>query len=131
MSEPEQIKCPCCGQVAVVTGQVRVNLDTNTLYFRCRKVVLTPQLAELAHILTLRMPGPVAHYSIVAQLWGNDEPDDALATVRVLICKLRSKLLSVSLGVSNYQERGYALVALPVLARSFSTPRTEDQHAHA
>lgn len=113
----DDVKCPCCGQQTPPT-KVHVNLDWNALYRGDREVGLTQQEAELAFILVRRMPGVVERDTMVRQLWGNQEPNNARTHVNVVIYRLRKKLRRVSIDIVNHWNQGFSMAVRPL-------PRTE------
>lgn len=119
----EPVKCPCCGQVTAPTDTVRVDLDVNRLYFGDRNVELVPRLAEVAHILSRRMPALVLHETIIGEMWGPQ------LNVNVAISTLRKLLKPLGIQIVNVWGKGFRMTA--DLSRSERLTQTEASYAHA
>lgn len=111
------------------TNDVVVDLDVNRLYFGDRNVELVPRLAEVAHILSRRMPGLVLHETIIGEMWGPLEGDCAQLNVNVAVCQLRKLLQPLGIQIVNVWGKGFRMTA--DLSRSERSTPTEATYAHA
>ena len=95
----------------VVTGDVEVNLDTQTVSVKGKTLHLTGKEYGIMELLSLRKGSTLNKDQFLNHLYGGiDEPE--LKIIDVFICKLRKKL-EVASGGKNYIEtvwgRGYVL----------------------
>ena len=95
----------------VVTGDVEVNLDTQTVSVKGKTLHLTGKEYGIMELLSLRKGSTLNKDQFLNHLYGGiDEPE--LKIIDVFICKLRKKLEQAS-GGKNYIEtvwgRGYVL----------------------
>ena len=95
----------------VVTGDVEVNLDTQTVTVKGKTLHLTGKEYGIMELLSLRKGSTLNKDQFLNHLYGGiDEPE--LKIIDVFICKLRKKL-EVASGGKNYIEtvwgRGYVL----------------------
>ncbi len=98
-------------QSEIVTGKVRVNLDTRTVEVDGRPLHLTGKEYGILELLSLRKGSTLTKEMFLNHLYGGmDEPE--VKIIDVFICKLRKKLQDAS-GGDNYIEtvwgRGYVL----------------------
>jgi two-component system cell cycle response regulator CtrA len=98
-------------QSVIQTGDLAVNLDTQTVEVASVRVHLTVKEYEMLELLSLRKGTTLTKDMFFNHLYGGmDEP--ALKIVDVFMCKLRRKLANAS-GGENYIEtvwgHGYAL----------------------
>lgn len=102
--------CPTCG-AGLKSQQIQVDLDTNTLLIRGQCVYLRAKEAELLSVLVRRAPGVVTCDTLVARLWGVNEPIDAKKNIEVHICRLRRALKPVGAAIINIFNVGYRFEA--------------------
>lgn len=102
--------CPCCG-ARLKNQQLRVDLESNTFMYGDRFVHLGSTKAELMSILVDAYPGPASYDSMTSKLWGNREPENAYATMKVYISQLRRIFIDAGMALSlvNIHSRGYRL----------------------
>ncbi len=98
-------------QSEIITGKVRVNLDTRTVEVGGRPLHLTGKEYGILELLSLRKGSTLTKEMFLNHLYGGmDEPE--VKIIDVFICKLRKKL-QVASGGDNYIEtvwgRGYVL----------------------
>jgi two-component system cell cycle response regulator CtrA len=98
-------------QSVIVTGELRVNLDTKTVEVNANRVHLTGKEYQMLELLSLRKGTTLTKEMFLNHLYGGmDEPE--LKIIDVFICKLRKKLAAAT-GGENYIEtvwgRGYVL----------------------
>lgn len=103
--------CPCCG-AALDVSKPTVDMETNTLLYGNLSVHLEPNEALILQKLTQRMPGVVAHDSLIGHVWALREPEDARNCIKQHVHHLRRKLAPVKLSISNIFAVGYRLVSL-------------------
>lgn len=127
----DKIKCPCCGQVTAPTNAVVVDLTENVLRYRQHSIRLIPRLANLAYILSRRMPETVAREAIIAQMWGNMEGDYASGNLNVGVMHLRTVLRPFGLNIINTRSIGYRMVEVSRTERPVSYSNTGAEHARA
>lgn len=95
----------------IVTGQVRVNLDSRTVEVKGKPLHLTGKEYGIIELLSLRKGSTLTKEQFLNHLYGGmDEPEAKI--IDVFICKLRKKLADAADG-ENYIEtvwgRGYVL----------------------
>ena len=95
----------------IVTGQVKVNLDSRTVEVKNRPLHLTGKEYGIIELLSLRKGSTLTKEQFLNHLYGGmDEPEAKI--IDVFICKLRKKLADAADG-ENYIEtvwgRGYVL----------------------
>ena len=95
----------------IETGDVVVNLDTQTVTVQGKSLHLTGKEYGIMELLSIRKGSTLNKDQFLNHLYGGiDEPE--LKIIDVFICKLRKKLEKAS-GVKNYNEtvwgRGYVL----------------------
>ncbi|NCC22944.1 MAG: response regulator transcription factor [Alphaproteobacteria bacterium] len=98
-------------QSEIVTGKVRVNLDTRTVDVAGKPLHLTVKEYGILELLSLRKGSTLTKEMFLNHLYGGmDEPE--VKIIDVFICKLRKKLQTAA-GGDNYIEtvwgRGYVL----------------------
>jgi DNA-binding response OmpR family regulator len=125
----EEIKCPCCGQVAPTTGEVEVNLHESTIRYNGETIYLTRRLAKLAHTLASRMPSTVTHDEVAAKMWGDAEID-VFGNLKVAVSHLRRALGSTGIKIQATWGLGYRMV-LPSQTERSTTHQPEAAHAQA
>lgn len=102
--------CPTCGG-ALKNQHMRVDLDTNTFLIRGRCIFLRGKEAELLSVLVQRAPGVVAHDTLVARLWGVEEPEDARQNIAIHVGRLRRALETVGATIESVYGVGYRFEA--------------------
>jgi two-component system cell cycle response regulator CtrA len=95
----------------IITGKVKVNLDTRTVEVDGKPLHLTGKAYGILELLSLRKGSTLTKEMFLNHLYGGmDEPE--VKIIDVFICKLRKKL-QVASGGDNYIEtvwgRGYVL----------------------
>jgi two-component system cell cycle response regulator CtrA len=98
-------------QSVIQTGDVLVNLDTETVKVNGALVHLTNMEYQILELLSLRKGTPLSRENFLNHLYcGIDQPQANI--IDVFVCKLRKKLTNASNG-KNYIEticgRGYVL----------------------
>ena len=98
-------------QSVVITGDLCVNLDTETVEVGGARVHLTGKEYQVLELLSLRKGSTLTKEMFLNNLYGGmDEPE--IKIIDVFICKLRKKLANAS-GGKDYIEtvwgRGYVL----------------------
>ena len=98
-------------QSVVITGDLCVNLDTETVEVGGARVHLTGKEYQVLELLSLRKGSTLTKEMFLNNLYGGmDEPE--IKIIDVFICKLRKKLANASDG-KDYIEtswgRGYLL----------------------
>ncbi len=98
-------------QSEIVTGKIRVNLDTRTVEVDGKPLHLTGKEYSIIELLSLRKGSTLTKEVFLNHLYGGmDEPE--VKIIDVFICKLRKKLEDAA-GGDNYIEtvwgRGYVL----------------------
>jgi two-component system cell cycle response regulator CtrA len=98
-------------QSIIMTGKVKVNLDTRTVEVDSKPLHLTGKEYGILELLSLRKGSTLTKEMFLNHLYGGmDEPE--VKIIDVFICKLRKKL-QVAAGGDNYIEtvwgRGYVL----------------------
>jgi two-component system cell cycle response regulator CtrA len=98
-------------QSVIETGDLVVNLDTQTVVINGARVHLTGKEYQILELLSLRKGTTLTKEMFLTSLYGGmDEPE--IKIIDVFICKLRKKLAYAS-GGKNYIEtvwgRGYVL----------------------
>ena len=98
-------------QSVIVTGKVKVNLDTRTVEVDGKPLHLTGKEYGILELLSLRKGSTLTKEMFLNHLYGGmDEPE--VKIIDVFICKLRKKLQTAADG-DNYIEtvwgRGYVL----------------------
>ncbi len=98
-------------QSEIVTGKIRVNLDTRTVEVDGKPLHLTGKEYSIIELLSLRKGSTLTKEVFLNHLYGGmDEPE--VKIIDVFICKLRKKLQDAA-GGDNYIEtvwgRGYVL----------------------
>jgi two-component system cell cycle response regulator CtrA len=95
----------------IITGDLRVNLDTKTVKVGNSQVYLTAKEYQMLEFLSLRKGTPITKGMFLNNLYGGmDEPD--MKIIDVFICKLRKKLASAASGkdyIETVRGRGYVL----------------------
>lgn len=99
--------CPCCGQATPDNGALLVSLDTNQITRAGVTVGVTPQQAELVHIL--RAGRVVRHDTIASKMYGAGEPP-LENTIKVQISRLRRSLAPLGISIENVRAVGYRLI---------------------
>ena len=98
-------------QSVIATGELRVNLNTNTLEVSGQLVELTSYEYQKLELHSLRKGTTITKEMFLNHLYGGmDEP--ALKIIDVFICKLRKKLRAATGGQHNIETvwgRGYVL----------------------
>jgi two-component system, cell cycle response regulator CtrA len=98
-------------QSVVITGDLRVNLDTKTVDIGGARVHLTGKEYQMLELLSLRKGTTLTKEMFLNNLYGGmDEPE--IKIIDVFICKLRKKLASASDGkdyIETVWGRGYVL----------------------
>jgi two-component system cell cycle response regulator CtrA len=107
----KQIDAKGDAQSVIATGELRVNLNTNTLEVNGQRVDLTSYEYQMLELLSLRKGTTITKEMFLNHLYGGmDEPE--LKIIDVFICKLRKKLQAAT-GGHHYIEtvwgRGYVL----------------------
>lgn len=105
---PTPTICPCCKSAISVKIPI-VDLNTNTVSWQGKSTKLRPCGAELLSLLARRSPGMVSHEQIIIHLWGDDEGEDAMATVKVHMCHLRKSVAPMGIGITSIWGSGYKL----------------------
>ncbi|MDB5492557.1 MAG: response regulator [Micavibrio sp.] len=98
-------------QSVIMTGKVKVNLDTRTVEVDSKPLHLTGKEYGILELLSLRKGSSLTKEMFLNHLYGGmDEPE--VKIIDVFICKLRKKLQTAA-GGDNYIEtvwgRGYVL----------------------
>ncbi|HEY8190550.1 MAG TPA: response regulator transcription factor, partial [Micavibrio sp.] len=98
-------------QSVILTGKVKVNLDTRTVEVDSKPLHLTGKEYGILELLSLRKGSTLTKEMFLNHLYGGmDEPE--VKIIDVFICKLRKKLANAA-GGDNYIEtvwgRGYVL----------------------
>jgi two-component system cell cycle response regulator CtrA len=98
-------------QSIIQTGDLAVNLDTQTVEVNAQRVYLTGKEYKMLELLSLRQGKTLAKEQFLNHLYGGmEEPEQKI--IDVFICKLRKKLSNAS-GGKDYIEtvwgRGYVL----------------------
>ncbi len=98
-------------QSVILTGKVKVNLDTRTVEVDGKPLHLTGKEYGILELLSLRKGSTLTKEMFLNHLYGGmDEPE--VKIIDVFICKLRKKLANAA-GGDNYIEtvwgRGYVL----------------------
>jgi two-component system cell cycle response regulator CtrA len=98
-------------QSVIMTGKVKVNLDTRTVEVDGKPLHLTGKEYGILELLSLRKGSTLTKEMFLNHLYGGmDEPE--VKIIDVFICKLRKKLANAA-GGDNYIEtvwgRGYVL----------------------
>jgi DNA-binding response OmpR family regulator len=104
------MNCPCCGLELPSLPRPRVCLDTNTIVFRRQAIALGPQLAEIALVLSERMPAPVQYGTIIERVWGVMEEELTASRLKMQVSLLRQQIRPLNLGIVTYRSRGYAMM---------------------
>ncbi len=98
-------------QSVIVTGDIRVNLDTKTTEVNGSRVHLTGKEYQMLELLSLRKGTTLTKEMFLNHLYGGmDEPE--LKIIDVFICKLRKKLREATDGhdyIETVWGRGYVL----------------------
>lgn len=103
--------CPCCGQDTPDGRSLVVSLETNIASRWGRTVRLTPQQAEILHILSSRAPGTVREEPLVSGLYGySDPPEKPSKTLRVQMVHIRNAVAPLGVNIKNVFGIGYRLV---------------------
>ncbi len=101
--------CPTCGG-PLTFKELRVDLDTNTLFGEGTACKVPPRHAEIAFILAKKFPGWVLNDTIIASIWPNQDISSTL--LNTTICFTRRSLEKVGYGIKNEFGVGYRLVRL-------------------
>jgi DNA-binding response OmpR family regulator len=102
--------CPCCG-ATLNAARPFIDLNTNALIYKNTHVQLEPIQAAIVGLLAKRMPGVVAHDSLIMHVWeGDNEPEDARGNVKAHIHHVRGKLALLGISIFNIHDVGYRLV---------------------
>lgn len=101
--------CPTCGG-KLKNQQMRVDLDTNTFLIRGQCIYLRAKEAELLAVLVKRA-GVIPHDTIVARLWGIDEPQYARCIIAIYVRRLRQALETVGATIESVYGVGYRFEA--------------------
>lgn len=103
--------CPCCG-AKLQNQHLHVDFETNCFLYQDRSLHLKPSAAEVMQVLAAQYPRVATLDQLAAALWGNKEPEDAYATLRVLMSQLRRALREGGFSTLKIASRygvGYAL----------------------
>ena len=94
-------------QSVIITGDLKVNLDTKTVEVGGQRVHLTGKEYQMLELLSLRKGTTLTKEMFLNHLYGGmDEPE--LKIIDVFICKLRKKLAAATSG-KNYIETVWAV----------------------
>lgn len=103
-------------QSIINTGELSVNLDTQTVEISGQRVHLTGKEYQILELLSLRKGTTLSKEMFLNHLYGGmDEP--SIKIVDVLICKLRRKLHSDGL-IETVWGRGYRLSGTKTLSKN-------------
>lgn len=106
---PDGAHCPCCGH-HIAPDRILADLNTNTVTFGRRRVVLGAGEAEMAFAIVDAYPGTASLDRIYTALWGGyDRPLCAEKSVHVYACRIRAALKPIGLGLENIPRRGYRI----------------------
>jgi DNA-binding response OmpR family regulator len=100
--------CPCCGQKTVQKLPI-VDLDNNRVSFGDTRVYLSPTRTEMLHAIVSRYPRTVSRDTIVADMWGTCEPEDAYNTLKTQLCYLRRDTRELPFELVTVQSKGVRL----------------------
>lgn len=101
--------CPTCGQ-QIAPLQLLLSLETNKATRLGRTAALSPQQAEILHVLMKRQPRAVSAADISAAIYANgDGPDDEAQVVRVQMWKMRRHLAPLCVRIETIHGTGYRL----------------------
>jgi len=117
MHDPSQLICrkqfeaKGHAQSVIATGELRVNLDTQTLEVAGQLVDLTNKEYQMLELLSLRKGTTLTKEMFLSHLYGGmDEPE--LKIIDICICKLRKKLRAATGSQHDIETvwgRGYVL----------------------
>lgn len=102
-------KCPCCGSDLAMTDRPIVSLDTNRLLAGGEIIQLTPREAEIAQMLSSRMPAPLDNESLISGIYGGMPTDDAYNTIKQFVFRLRRKLAPAGLSIRTIWGQGHVM----------------------
>ena len=102
--------CPTCGQ-QIAPLQLLLSLETNMVTRLGRTARLSPQQAEILHVLLARQPRTVSAADICVSIYGStDGPYDEAQVVRSQMANLRRHLAPLSVRIETTLGVGYRLV---------------------
>ncbi len=101
--------CPTCGG-HLPNIDIKVDLNLNILVTNGCVTKLTAQEAEILSVLCDRALKVVRRESMVALVYGANEPDNAEGVLRVQICSLRKKLVRTDYEIDTIWGEGYRLI---------------------
>lgn len=104
--------CPTCGGV-LPNISISVDLNLNVLIADGRVIKLRPQMAEILSVLCDRALKVVRRESMVALIYGGNEPDSAGTVIQVQIFHLRKKLADTAYEIDTIWGEGYRLIQKP------------------
>lgn len=96
--------CPCCGSVMETKVPV-VDLNTNVISWGGKTTKLRPVGAELMAMLVRRSLGIVTFDTLMNGIWGDNEPTDAYAALKVHLSHIR-KALGPDSGIRIHNQPG-------------------------
>jgi DNA-binding winged helix-turn-helix (wHTH) protein len=85
--------CPCCG--AASAAEILVSLDTNQISVDGHMIKVAPQRAEIAHVLAAAYPRAVERDTMIAKIWGVNEPSNPEQVLQTQVCYLRANLQEI------------------------------------
>lgn len=104
--------CPCCG--STVERDVIVDIDGNAMAFRSRLFRLSPQQAEIMHVLARKAPGSVRRGELIAAVYGQSEsPENADRILSIRVAQLRRMFGDRGLRIETIPKVGYRLTEAP------------------
>lgn len=101
--------CPCCG-AAINVRKPFVDENTNRLVYGESSIHLAGIQARLVGLLCARAPGVVSSDSLIMHAWGDEEPEDARHSLKVLLSQVRGFVRPLGLDIKNVYAVGYRLV---------------------
>jgi DNA-binding response OmpR family regulator len=102
--------CPTCGQ-QIAPLELLLSLETNMATRLGHTAKLSPQQAEILHVLLTRQPRMVSAPDICAAIYGStDGPYDEAQVVRSQMANLRRNLAPLSVRIETVYGTGYRLV---------------------
>lgn len=114
--------CPCCNQpVDTKRDLPLVDLNTNSLAYGDVRIHLTPQQTEFMAALVETAPGACSYDRLISRLWGVNEPDAPMITLKAVKWRLCRILCNI----------GFDIVTLPGVGMRLTkaTPPTPAQLA--
>jgi DNA-binding response OmpR family regulator len=76
------------------------------------KVYLAPSPFAIMQVLVRRMPNPVHDDALMNALWGDNEPGNPAAGLKVHVCQLRKVIRQLGLEIPRVSIVGYALTRI-------------------